>query len=124
MRSRVSLTGTLSTLTIVSPGRTPAFSAGLPASTDSTNAPSWAFRSKAAARSASTLTMLIPRKPRTTFPLSRSWGRIVLSVLIGTAKPMFWAGRKIAVLMPTTSPLMLSSGPPELPKLIAASVWM
>ena len=54
MRSRVSLTGTLSTRTIVSPGRTPAFSAGLPGSTDSTNAPSWAFRSKAAARSAST----------------------------------------------------------------------
>ncbi len=40
MRSRVSLTGTLSTRTIVSPGRTPAFSAGLPDSTDWTNAPS------------------------------------------------------------------------------------
>src|SRR5207244_2533512 len=31
---------------------------------------------------------------------------------------------RMAVLMPTTSPLMLISGPPELPKLIAASVWM
>ncbi len=66
----------------------------------------------------------MPRKPRTTFPFSRSWGRIVLSVLIGIAKPMFWAGRKIAVLMPTTSPLTFRSGPPELPKLMAASVWM
>ena len=43
---------------------------------------------------------------------------------IGMAKPMpllFWA---IAVLMPTTFPPASSSGPPELPGLIAASVWM
>ena len=31
---------------------------------------------------------------------------------------------KIALLMPTTSPCRLSSGPPELPGLIDASVWM
>ncbi len=31
---------------------------------------------------------------------------------------------KIAVLMPMTSPTMLISAPPELPGLIAASVWM
>jgi hypothetical protein len=30
----------------------------------------------------------------------------------------------MAVLMPMTSPLMLRSGPPELPGLIEASVWM
>ena len=30
----------------------------------------------------------------------------------------------IAVLMPTTKPLVSVSGPPELPGLIAASVWM
>ena len=30
----------------------------------------------------------------------------------------------IAVLMPITSPRTLSSGPPELPGLIAASVWI
>ena len=47
-----------------------------------------------------------------------------MSVLMGTAKPMFCAGRNIAVLIPITSPLTLISGPPELPKLIAASVWM
>ena len=33
-------------------------------------------------------------------------------------------GEMIAVLMPMTSPVMLNSGPPELPLLIAASVWM
>ena len=31
---------------------------------------------------------------------------------------------KICELMPTTSPRVLSSGPPELPRLIATSVWM
>jgi len=30
----------------------------------------------------------------------------------------------IALLIPITSPRMLTSGPPELPGLIAASVWM
>ncbi len=30
----------------------------------------------------------------------------------------------IAVLMPTTSPAALTSGPPELPGLSAASVWI
>ena len=30
----------------------------------------------------------------------------------------------IAVLIPTSSPLRLTSAPPELPGLMAASVWM
>ena len=29
-----------------------------------------------------------------------------------------------AVLMPTTSPWLVTNGPPELPGLMAASVWM
>ena len=47
--------------------------------------------------------------------------------LDGIAKPMPIeppVGEMIAVLMPTTSPSMLNSGPPELPRLMAASVWM
>src|SRR2546430_5833754 len=32
--------------------------------------------------------------------------------------------RSIAVLMPITSPCVSISGPPELPRLIAASVWI
>ena len=45
---------------------------------------------------------------------------------MGTAKPMPWpiCGETMAVLIPTTSPFMLKSGPPELPGLMAASVWM
>jgi len=42
----------------------------------------------------------------------------------GTAKPMFCAAALMAVLMPMISPRVLISGPPLLPKLIAASVWM
>ena len=49
------------------------------------------------------------------------------AVFDGTAKPMPIEppdGEMIAVLMPMTSPLRLNSGPPELPRLMAASVWM
>jgi hypothetical protein len=49
------------------------------------------------------------------------------AVLDGTANPMPIDppdGEMIAVLMPMTSPLRLNSGPPELPRLIAASVCM
>ncbi len=44
--------------------------------------------------------------------------------LIGIAKPMFCASGTIAVFMPMTSPHMFSRGPPELPGLIGASVWI
>ena len=50
-----------------------------------------------------------------------------LAICEGMAKPMPMEppdGDMIAVLMPMTSPYMLNSGPPELPRLMAASVWM
>ena len=43
---------------------------------------------------------------------------------IGIAKPMPVESRSTAVLMPMTAPVASSSGPPLLPGLIAASVWM
>ena len=49
------------------------------------------------------------------------------AVALGTAKPMPTLppdGEKMAVLMPMTSPSRLNMGPPELPRLIDASVWM
>ena len=46
------------------------------------------------------------------------------AVLLATAKQMPWARLIMAVLMPTTSPAADTSGPPELPGLRAASVWM
>jgi hypothetical protein len=46
------------------------------------------------------------------------------AVSIATAKQIACAPRMIAVLTPTTSPREFSSGPPELPGLSAASVWI
>ena len=49
---------------------------------------------------------------------------IGLAMSIGIAKPMPVESRAIAVLMPITAPAASSSGPPLLPGLIAASVWI
>ena len=49
------------------------------------------------------------------------------AMLIGMVKPMPSLPLlpvTIAELIPITSPFMLTSGPPELPRLIGASVWM
>ena len=46
------------------------------------------------------------------------------AVSMGMAKPMPAALARMAVLMPITSPNSLRRGPPELPGLMAASVWM
>ena len=46
----------------------------------------------------------------------------------GMAKPIpidpDWPGAIIAVFIPITSPSKLNNGPPELPWLIEASVWI
>ena len=47
-----------------------------------------------------------------------------LTMLAGIAKPMPWPLATMAVLIPMTSPRRFTSGPPELPGLIDASVWM
>ena len=47
-----------------------------------------------------------------------------LAALMGIAKPRPSALPATAVLIPTTAPLASRSGPPLLPGLIAASVWM
>ena len=47
-----------------------------------------------------------------------------LAESMAMAKPMFWLSSMMAVLMPTTAPLESTSGPPELPGLMAASVWI
>ncbi len=43
---------------------------------------------------------------------------------MGMANPIPWPPLTIAVLIPTTSPRVLRSGPPEFPGLIDASVWI
>jgi len=45
-------------------------------------------------------------------------------MLTGMANPMPCPWATMAVLMPTTSPAMLKSGPPLFPGLMEASVWI
>ena len=61
---------------------------------------------------------------RTTRPWASRVATIGLMVLAEMANPMPWAEAISAVLIPTTSPLRFKRGPPELPGLMAASVWM
>ena len=65
--------------------------------------------------------------PRTTRPCSTIWLYTRTARLDGKAKPtpaLTPFRLMMAVLMPITSPAKLTSGPPELPRLMAASVWM
>ena len=68
-----------------------------------------------------------PTQPRTTRPRATSSPTTPRTRSTGIAKPMPSTPRlraMIAVLMPTSSPRVLMSAPPELPTLIGASVWM
>ena len=71
--------------------------------------------------------METPSQPYSTLPLDRMSLTVLRALLMGTAKPSpllepVWEA--IQVLMPTTSPRRLTRAPPELPGLMAASVWM
>src|SRR6516225_2647198 len=69
--------------------------------------------------------MCAPIHPRSTLPVARNCSMIGRASADGTAKPMPIEppeGEKIAVFMPITSPPRLNIGPPELPRLIDASV--
>jgi hypothetical protein len=113
--------------TITSPAFTPAFAAGAPATTSCTTAPlAFSGSPKPWARSAFRSLMVTPRYPRAILLPFSSCGRSCFTRLTGTAKPIPCpiCGETMAVLIPTTSPFMLKSGPPEFPGLMAASVWM
>jgi hypothetical protein len=69
--------------------------------------------------------MRTPSQPRLVSPYWRSCSMTWVAVLAGIAKPMPIeppVGEMIAVFTPITWPSMLKSGPPELPRLMAASV--
>ncbi len=63
-------------------------------------------------------------QPRTTLPPSFNCAMIPVARLTGMAKPMPWPLATMAVLIPTTSPLRFTSGPPLFPGLMDASVWI
>ncbi|MNV91851.1 hypothetical protein D3C71_1863930 [compost metagenome] len=69
----------------------------------------------------------IPSQPRITWPCSMIDFITSIASFTGIANPMPWEPpdlEKIAVLMPVRLPMASTSAPPELPGLIAASVWM
>ena len=66
----------------------------------------------------------MPIKARRTRPCRTSSPSTKFAVFAATAKQMPCAPMITAVLMPTTSPCEDTSGPPELPGLSAASVWI
>ena len=70
--------------------------------------------------------MLMPTSCRRSWPYCFNWRNTVRAVAHGTAKPSPSLPPDcdmMNVFTPTTSPRMLTSGPPELPGLIGASVW-
>ncbi len=112
---------------MTSPDSNPALAAGLSGVTPETSAPVFSGTPRLSAMSSLIDWILTPSQPRRASPNCFNWSMIATTVSDGTAKPMPIeppVGEMMAVLMPTTSPSMLNSGPPELPLLIAASVWM
>ena len=92
-----------------------------------TNAPRASSMPRLSAMSSVTGWMRTPSQPRRVSPNWRSWSMTLTASCDGIEKPMPIEppeGEMIAVLMPMTLPCMSNSGPPELPRLIAASVWM
>ncbi len=92
-----------------------------------TSAPAASSRPRLSAMSSVTAWMRTPSQPRLVVPYSRSCSITRSAWFDGMAKPMPIdppVGEMMAVLMPITSPSRLNSGPPELPRLMAASVWM
>src|SRR2546426_943105 len=74
--------------------------------------------------SSGTFCPLTPMKPRLILPSLMRRPATNLAVLMPMAKQIPCAGRITAVLTPMTSPREFTKGPPELPGLSAASVWM
>jgi len=101
---------------LTSPAASPALEAGLPLCTCWTTAP---------CPLASPIET--PRYACSTLPLEINVSAIDLTVFDGIANPtpsLPPESLRICELTPITSPLMLRSGPPELPWLMAASVWI
>ena len=90
--------------------------------------PSGRTMPSAEATSADTVSPVAPNHGLTSRAPEPTPAMTVRTMFDGTAKPMPIdpppSREKIAVLMPTRRPSMPTSAPPELPGLMAASVWM
>ena len=106
----------------------PARAAGLAGVRLAIRAPAGRFRPRLSAISGVTACSFAPSHGRlTTEPPLLADATTTLTMLAGMAKPMPCEPperEKIAVLIPTRRPPRSTSAPPELPGLMAASVWM
>ena len=113
---------------MTSPALRPACAAGPPGMTLAISAPAGRLSPMLSAMSAVTACSLAPSQGRfTALPPPLAEATTTRTMLAGMAKPMPCEPperEKIAVLMPTSRPLRSTSAPPELPGLMAASVWM
>ena len=110
-----------------SPRCRPTWSAGPSSWTDCSRIPELSSRPNAWRSELVRSIGLIPIQPRMTRPLSLICSMTPRTRSMGIAKPMPSVPESCAstaVLMPISSPRALTSAPPELPALIAASVWM
>ena len=118
--------------TMTSPCSSPALAAGEPAATLRTTAPCVGVKPYCWRSDGVSVVMSTPRypPPLPEAPPFWSWGSSTSTWSIGMANPMFWefvpslAEPATAVFMPMTCPAVSMSGPPELPGLMAASVWI
>ena len=118
------MTGSPSKDTTTSPARIPARAAGPPSTTSVITTPLPPGTPNHSAKSGPSWSWTdMPIQLRTTCPFS-SCGAISFSMWMGMANPIPWPAGLTAALIATTAPRASSSGPPELPGLMAASVWM
>src|SRR5664280_1233243 len=119
-----------SSAVMMSFSRRPAAAAGLPAWTaavvplDVIHAPASTDRWFRDASPALSDWYTIPTHGRTSFWPASACSVSGRATLIGIAKPIPWADPAIAVSIPMTAPLTSTRGPPLLPGLMAASVWI
>ena len=117
--------GCPSTVRVPVAPRSPAFTAGVPSCTWPTSTPSTSLRVEATEAGIDSTEM--PRYACFACPLEMSCEAMERTVFDGTAKPtpaLAPVPPAICALTPITSPWAFSSGPPELPWLMAASVWI
>ena len=111
------------TAVTTSPACKPAFAAAPPGTTCAMTAPPVPF-------STDTPRYAPPEVDVDDPPPARSFGSSASTLSDGIANPMFCAAREVSlpvatsVLIPTTRPAVSTSGPPLLPGLMAASVWI
>ncbi len=115
-----------STAINMSPGLIPAAADGEPGVTAVTSTPPGRSRPSCTALAVVSASPSAPIQPVTSLPVFPAPMK-TRTMFDGIAKPTPFEppdGDAIAVLMPSRRPPMSSNAPPELPGLIAASVWM